>query len=160
MPLLETIKGLMNGGKIIESVGGVIDNLTMSKEEKESLKIELAKEINRHSEAAEIEITKRMELEFKDMDSARQMQVEALKQDDKFSKRFVYYLAAFVIVSATLYGGGLFFFHVPEENKRLVEMFADLYMFAGGMMVLNFFFSSTATSREKTRQLIDMSKKE
>lgn len=93
------------------------------------------------------------EMELQDRGNARQMQIEALKQDDKFSKRFIYFLSAFMITSATAFGIMLFFINVPEANKRLVEMFADIYLFAGAMMILQYFFGSSKGSHDKTKML-------
>src|SRR5471030_3047628 len=42
--------------------------------------------------------------ELEDVASARQMQIAALQQEDKFAKRFIYYLATFMILSATGFG--------------------------------------------------------
>lgn len=81
--------------------------------------------------------------EVEDISNARAMQIEALKQDDKFSKRFIYYLSIFVMISATGFGVGLMFFEIPESNRRLIEMFADIYLFAGAIMILQFFFGAS-----------------
>jgi hypothetical protein len=93
----------------------------------------------------ELELAK---LEAADRDSARKMQIEALHQDDVFSKRFIYYLSAFIVVSATAFGVMLFYVQVPEENRRMVEMFADVYLFAGALTVINFFFGSAFRSKQ------------
>jgi len=87
---------LFSGGakEIVDSVGGVIDNLTTSKEEKEAAKLAMQQEINRHFESIQANATKELELELQDKANARGMQVEALKQTDLFSKRFVYYFTA------------------------------------------------------------------
>lgn len=81
-----------------------------------------------------------------DVANARSMQVAALQQEDKFSKRFVYYLASFIVLVASAFGVMLFFIDVPKENQRLVDMFCDVYLFAGALMVLNFFFGSSVRS--------------
>lgn len=158
MGFFDKLKGIASNGaaNLIEKAGQAVDSLITSAEEREKLKIELQKTINEHEQKmAELQV-RETEGYLKDIDSARQMQIEALKQDDKFAKRFIYYLATFVIISATLFGCGLFFFEPPKDNKRLIEMFADLYMFAGGMMVLSFFFGSSKSSGEKTSALVKM----
>lgn len=93
---------------------------------------------------------------YKDLENARQMQlaIATSAHSTKLSKNFIYYLAGFIIVSATLFGVGLYFIKVPEENKRLVEMFADIYLFGGAIMVLNFFFGSSQGSKEKTTKMM------
>ena len=84
-----------------------------------------------------------MKAQFADVDSARKMQIAALTQDDRFSKRFIYYLSSFVLLSATAFGIMLFFVKVPEENQRLVDMYADVYLLAGAITILNFFFGNS-----------------
>ncbi len=83
-----------------------------------------------------------------DVDSAREMQKEALKQDDKFSKRFVYY---FAIVLALISFGYIFvtsFYDYPIANARIIDLLT------GGVIaiistVVNFFFGSSKGSRDK-----------
>jgi hypothetical protein len=88
--------------------------------------------------------------EAADRDSARTLQTTALTQTDIFSKRYIYFLSTFIIVSATAFGFMLFWADFPEPNRRLVEMFADIYLFAGAIMVLQFFFGSSKSSHDKT----------
>lgn len=85
----------------------------------------------------------KLKIMSEDRDSARKLQIAALNQSDLFSKRFIYYLAGFIIFAATGFGFALFFVEVPTENKRLVEMFADVYLFAGALSVIYFFFGSS-----------------
>lgn len=101
-------------------------------------------------DAAEREMFK---LQLEDKASARGMQVEALKQNDVVSKRYIYYLSSFIIAAATAFGFMLFFVDVPGENRRMVEMFADVYLFAGALAVLNFFFGSSKSSHDKNEIL-------
>lgn len=88
-----------------------------------------------------------------DVANARNMQLEALKQDDVFSKRYIYYLASFIVATAVGFGGMLFFVQFPEENRRMIEMFADLFLFAGAVTVINYFFGSSKGSADKTKIL-------
>ena len=137
------------GKGIIDSIGNAIDKNITNKEEAANIKLELEKEVNRHNEAL---LNNSLEVEkayLKDVSDARALQVAALGQTDLFSKRFLYYLAAFIILSATAFGVMLFFIVVPEENKRLVEMFSDVYLFAGALSVIYFFFGSSKGSHDK-----------
>lgn len=143
---------LFAGGvkEVVDSVGGVLDNMITNKEELAAAKLQLEKEINRHFETIQADATKQYELELKDRDSARQMQIAALGQQDTFSKRYMYYLASFVVIAATLFGVMLYFVDIPEGNKRMVEMFADVFIFAGAITVINFFFGSSKSSHDKS----------
>lgn len=62
---------------LVKSVGGVIDNLTTSKEEKETLRLEFEKAANIHIEKLTEEANKEFELQTKDAQSARQRDIEA-----------------------------------------------------------------------------------
>lgn len=143
-----------NAKGVIDSVGGVLDNLITNKEELAKAKLELEKEMNRRMEAAEANAIRVIELEINDRSNARAMQIAALQQEDKFSKRFLYYLSSFVILSATGMGIALFFWDIPESNRRLIEMFADIYLFAGAIMVLQFFFGSSKGSQDKDKMMV------
>lgn len=111
---------------------------------------DITPELKLEFEKLEQEFEKEMlQMELADRDSARKMQIEALHQDDVFSKRYLYYLSSFIIVSATAFGTMLFFVTVPEENKRMVEMFADIYLFGGAVTVINFFFGSAFRSKQQ-----------
>ncbi len=134
---------------MVDSVGNVLDNLITNKEERDAAKLAVQQEAHRHLEAIAKAADDMERAYLADIDSARKMQTAALQQEDKFSKRYVYYLSSFVIVSATAFGLLLFFVDFPESNRRLVEMFADIYLFAGAIMVLQFFFGSSKGSQDK-----------
>lgn len=155
IPIVAGIKAAFTGGKgkVLEAANNLIDNLVTNKEEREQKKIEFAQVINAH----ELEVInagiKADEMRIQDIQNARSMQIAALGQDDKFSKRYVYYLATFVILSAVIFGILLFFIPVPEANKRMVEMFCDIFLFAGAMMVMQFFFGSSVGSRRSSEAM-------
>jgi len=56
-----------------------------------------------------------------DRDSARDMQEAALNTSDKFSSRFIYYLAIFWSVIGATFIVLVFFVSPPEKNLRLVD---------------------------------------
>lgn len=90
---------------------------------------------------------------------ARDMQRVAIQSSDWLTRNYLYLLASLVILSAIGFGVMLCFYTIPEDNKRMVEMFADIFLFAGAMMVLNFFFGSSAGSRKKTDTMAKMMQK-
>ncbi len=153
------LKGLFaaEAEKLVTATGKAIDGIFTNDEERlakkveiERVKLELQTELDKHAQemtkiAADVE-----KAYLEDVQNARALQVAALAQNDLFSKRFMYYLAAFIILSATAFGVMLFFLPVPEENKRMVEMFADVYLFAGALSVIYFFFGSSKGSHDKS----------
>lgn len=84
-----------------------------------------------------------------DVDSARQMQIQALQQDDKFSKRFVYYLAIGVIVMTFAFDMCFFFIQYPERNHDIINMIAGTLNSTGFAAIIYFFFGSSKSSQNK-----------
>ena len=104
------------------------------------------------TDAEKIEVSKlvleEVRLANADRDSARKMQIEALKQDDKFSKRFVYYMAMFWSLI-----GGAYLFLVTFTDVANPEHANTIIGFLLGTIVatiINFFFGSSEGSKKKT----------
>lgn len=158
MPLPKFLAGIVSGGagNLIEKIGNVADNLFTSKEEVAQFKQAMVNEINRHAEKqAELALAE-TELYLKDVDSARQMQIAALSQQDRFSKRFVYYLASGIILLTFTFDLLLFFVSYPERNHDIINMTAGVINSMGFGAVVSFFFGSTKNSEKKTDALEKM----
>lgn len=84
---------------------------------------------------------------------ARAMQTAALKQDDKFSKRFVMYLAIFWSITAVSYIFFITFGSIPEANVRFADTILGFLLGTVVATIINFFLGSSAGSREKTEAL-------
>lgn len=102
---------------------------------------------------------KELELEAKDRDSARQMQIAALNQEDKFSKRFVYYYASFITFVSFMYIFFITFGTIPEANVRFADTILGFLLGVGLSNIIVYFFGSSKGSRDKTDALIQGSKK-
>jgi len=83
-----------------------------------------------------------------DIQDARNMQVEALRQDDKFAKRFIYYFASIFSLITIAVVIALLFVKVPEENKTLVDMSLGVLIGTGITGIFNFFFGSSQKEKE------------
>lgn len=94
--------------------------------------------------------------EFKDRQKAREMQQAALGQEDKFSKRFIYYLTSFLIITGIGYLFMVSFLVTPKENQRIVDTALGFIMGTVISSVIAFFYSSTKTSNEKTQQIVKL----
>jgi hypothetical protein len=81
------------------------------------------------------------------------MQVAALNQDDKFSKRFVMYLATFWSLTAVAYIFLITFTNIPEINIRFADTILGFLLGTVVATILNFFLGSSAGSKEKTEAL-------
>jgi hypothetical protein len=84
---------------------------------------------------------------------ARAMQVAALQQDDRFSKRFVMYLAMFWSFTAVVYIFLITFTNIPELNIRFADTILGFLLGTVVATILNFFLGSSAGSKEKTEAL-------
>lgn len=74
--ILNFIKGLFGGGKLLEDARGLIDEIVTSKEEKAQLTIKFEEMIKQHQQAL-------LEMEIKDRDSARSREIEVVKAGSK-----------------------------------------------------------------------------
>jgi hypothetical protein len=95
----------------------------------------------------------RIEAAHKNTADARAMQVAALQQDDVFSKRFVYYLAAFWSLGAAVYIGFVTFGSIPAANVRFADTILGFLLGTVVATILNFFLGSSEGSKDKTAAL-------
>jgi len=135
-------------GALVDSVGNAIDKNITNKEEKMQLQKEIEKQIQDFTVQMEV-------LNVENTKSAREMQVAALQQDDKFSKRFAYYLASFwsivgagYIVSATWF---------PVVNEKMADTVLGFLLGTIVATIINYFFGSSKGSKEK-QDLLNLQK--
>lgn len=100
-----------------------------------------------------------VQMVFADRADARAMQVAALQQDDKFSKRFVYYFATFWSLTAALYIAFITFGNIPEDNIRFADTILGFILGTIIATIVQFFFGSSLTSKEKDNALEAMTNK-
>ena len=89
------------------------------------------------------------EIDLKNMQGARDMQLKAMDSDDPLVRRFVYYFIGFWSILSATYIGFITFGAIPEDNIR----FADTILgFVLGTMVASMFqflLGSSIGSRKK-----------
>jgi hypothetical protein len=92
------------------------------------------------------------EMDLKNMQGARDMQLKAMESDDPLVRRFVYYFIGFWSVLAACYIGFITFGEIPADNIR----FADTILgFVLGTMVASMFqflLGSSIGSRNKDKK--------
>ena len=110
-------------------------------------------EVKALREAAQKHEEFKIEQANKNTADARAMQVAALQQDDKFSKRFVMYLATFWSLTAVVYIFLITFTNIPELNIRFADTILGFLLGTVVATILNFFLGSSAGSKEKTEAL-------
>lgn len=86
---------------------------------------------------------------YGDVANARNMQVEALRQEDLFSKRFIYIFATFWSIFAAGYIGFITFGHIPEDNQRFADTILGFLLGTVVATILQFFFGSSMGSKKK-----------
>jgi hypothetical protein len=92
------------------------------------------------------------EIDLKNMQGARDMQLKAMDSEDPLVRRFVYYFVSFWSVLSAAYIGFITFGEIPEDNVR----FADTILgFVLGTMVASMFqflLGSSLGSRNKDKK--------
>lgn len=108
-----------------------------------SNKVELQKlaladkqEDNRSNEAS-------MKIQADEYANTRNMQIENLKQDDKFSKRFVYYFAIFWSTFSVVYLTGITFAEIPKENIRFADTIVGFLLGTIVATLIGFFYGNS-----------------
>jgi hypothetical protein len=89
---------------------------------------------------------------YGDTANARNMQVEALRQEDVFSKRFIYIFATFWSIFAAGYIGFITFGHIPEDNQRFADTILGFLLGTVVATILQFFFGSSMGSKDKDKK--------
>ena len=108
-----------------------------------------AEDVSRLKEAAMKHEEFMAEIDLKNMQGARDMQLKAMDSDDPLVRRFVYYFIGFWSILSATYIGFITFGAIPEDNIR----FADTILgFVLGTMVASMFqflLGSSIGSRKK-----------
>lgn len=93
-----------------------------------------------------------LQMAYGDTANARNMQVEALRQDDKFAKRFIYIFATFWSIFAAGYIGFITFGTIPTDNQRFADTILGFLLGTVVATILQFFFGSSMGSKEKDKK--------
>lgn len=171
--LLQKIKtaiageGIKTAGTIFKDLADGIGQFITKPEDRqkalefiETKRLEAITEQNRHDEVianASLEVEKEL---LKDKQDARDMQKAALQQQDKFAKRYVYYLASFIIGLVVLFDFCLLWVHYPPENRDMINQVSGVLNASALIMVLSFFFGSSKSSSDKQEMLLTRMNKE
>jgi hypothetical protein len=97
-------------------------------------------------------------LHLENVKGARDMQAAALGQSDVFSKRFIYYFAAFWSVCAVVYIACITFATIPKDNVRFADTILGFLLGTVVATILNFFYGTSKSSQDKTDKLAEMAK--
>lgn len=99
-------------------------------------------------------LLKQIELANKDRDSARNMQIEALKQDSFFAKNFIYFFAIAWSIFSFVYIAFITFGNIPKDNVRFADTILGFLLGTAMSAILQFFFGSSLGSKIKDEKLL------
>lgn len=116
----------------------------------------LKKVENEHEEFLIKYALKSDQMYLADRQDARSMQKVALQQDDVFSKRFVYWFAAFLTAATIIYAFAVTFVTIPSENVRIADTILGLLLGTNLTTIIGFFFGTSKSSEEKQVQIREM----
>ena len=88
-----------------------------------------------------------------DTKDARNMQIQALKSDDPFVRRFIYYFAIFWSLASAAYIGFITFGEIPEKNVRFADTILGFVLGTLIATIVQFFYGSSKGSQDKTAAL-------
>ena len=127
-----------SASSIVDAVGRAADSMFTSDEERLKAELDLAR-LGLEREQAYLE----------DTQNARNMQVEALRQDDIFSKRFIYWFAIAWSAFSMIFFFCVTFMDIPEKNVRFVDTLLGFLLGTAIASIFNFFLGTSASSRAK-----------
>ena len=147
--------GGSKGAEVAERVSDIAVLATGARSPEDAVKAirqdaELAIKVRRMIMDQETELTR---LAYADTANARDMQRSALSQDDKFSKRFVYLLAAFWSLVGAGYVYLITFTAIPAGNQRFADTVLGFILGTIMAQIITYFFGSSAGSARKTDML-------
>lgn len=134
------LSDLLTGGAgtVVDAVVKGIDVLTTSDKERLAAENELER-IGLEREQAYLQ----------DTQSARDMQMAALQQDDLFSKRFVYWFAIVWSLFAMGFMLTITLADIPQDNLRMVDTILGFLLGTAIAGIFNFFLGTSVSSRRK-----------
>jgi len=140
-------------GQVVESVANVVDKFLQTKEEKDAANLELQKVLNSHLEIMEQEATKQLEIHQKEMDSARNREIQIATADKAplLNKIITPILALSVIALTFVLFYILMFKPVGAEKDIIIYVLGVLS--AVCTQVVSYYFGSSQGSAQKQTQI-------
>ncbi len=140
-------------GQVVESVANVVDKFVQTKEEKDAANLELQKVLNSHLEVMEQEATKQLEVYQKEMDSARnrEIQIATAEKAPLLNKIVTPVLALSVIALTFVLFYILMFKQVGAEKDIIIYVLGVLS--AVCTQVISYYFGSSQGSAQKQTQI-------
>lgn len=140
-------------GQVVESVANVVDKFVQTKEEKDAANLELQKVLNSHLEVMEQEATKQLEVYQKEMDSARNREIQIATADKAplINKIVTPVLALIVVLLTFILFYVLMFKQVGNEKDIIIYVLGVLS--AVCTQIVSYYFGSSQGSAQKQTQI-------
>jgi hypothetical protein len=140
-------------GQVVESVANVVDKFVQTKEEKDAANLELQKVLNTHLEVMEQEATKQLEVYQKEMDSARnrEIQIATAEKAPLINKIVTPVLALIVVLLTFILFYVLMFKQVGNEKDIIIYVLGVLS--AVCTQIISYYFGSSQGSAQKQTQI-------
>lgn len=156
MPLLDKLNGLFQSGssKLVDSIGNALDKNISNKEELAKAKLEFEKELNRHLESIKTNAKEITLAELKDMDSARNREVQIATSDKAplINKIILPILAAFVTFGFFGILAYMLLYEIPQANKDVLNIMLGS-LGTAWIGIIFYYFGSSSGSASKQKQL-------
>ena len=140
-------------GQVVESVANVVDKFVQTKEEKDAANLELQKVLNSHLEVMEQEATKQLEVYQKEMDSARNREIQiAVSDKAPLLNKIITPILALAVVTLTFI---LFYILMFREvgNEKDIIIYVLGVLSAVCTQVISYYFGSSQGSAQKQTQI-------
>lgn len=140
-------------GEIVDKVAGAVDRFVQTKEEKDAVNLEIRKVVSEELKAMEQEHTKQLEIFQKEMDSARnrEIQVATSEKAPLINKIVTPLLALGVILLTFILFYVLMFKQVGNEKDIIIYVLGVLS--AISTQIISYYFGSSQGSAQKQKQL-------
>lgn len=140
-------------GEIVDKVAGAVDRFVQTKEEKDAVNLELRKIVSEELKAMEAEHTKQLEVYQKEMDSARNREIQIATADKAplINKIVTPLLALGVILLTFILFYVLMFKQVGNEKDIIIYVLGVLS--AISTQIISYYFGSSQGSAQKQKQI-------
>jgi hypothetical protein len=140
-------------GEIVDKVAGAVDRFVQTKEEKDAVNLEIRKVVSEELKAMEVEHTKQLEVYQREMDSARNREIQIATADKAplINKIVTPLLALGVILLTFILFYVLMFKQVGNEKDIIIYVLGVLS--AISTQIVSYYFGSSQGSAQKQKQI-------
>jgi hypothetical protein len=140
-------------GEIVDKVAGAVDRFVQTKEEKDAVNLEIRKVVSEELKAMEQEHTKQLEVYQREMDSARNREIQIATADKAplINKIVTPIIAMGVILLTFILFYVLMFKQVGNEKDIIIYVLGVLS--AISTQIVSYYFGSSQGSAQKQKQL-------